>query len=235
MITGPKIITYGLVLYLDAANIKSYVSGSTVCYDLTKRNNNANLTLNDNDAFSYSENAFTFTPETNTGTTDYFIITGGDTTLYNELTIETVVNYSNYWGSAYYNRPVSGRVTEGNSSWGFGLGEGSLRVELNTNNGWLSGTFFSSNVGPNKPIYITQTTSISENTFKTYINGVLVATINLNGATPNSGAGALIGKGFYAGSRNFYGKIYFFKMYNRKLSSEEILQNYNATKSRFGL
>jgi len=37
----PHIVTDGLVLYLDAANSKSYVSGSTTWYDLTNNNNNA--------------------------------------------------------------------------------------------------------------------------------------------------------------------------------------------------
>ena len=35
---SPKIVTNGLVLCLDAGNIKSFVSGSTVWNDLTKNN-----------------------------------------------------------------------------------------------------------------------------------------------------------------------------------------------------
>jgi len=33
---SPKIVTDGLVLYLDAANIKSYVSGSTIWRDISR-------------------------------------------------------------------------------------------------------------------------------------------------------------------------------------------------------
>ena len=38
------IVTDGLVLYLDAANTKSYISGSTDWYDLTTYNNDGTLT-----------------------------------------------------------------------------------------------------------------------------------------------------------------------------------------------
>jgi hypothetical protein len=40
---SPKIITDGLVLYLDAANPKSYVSGSTTWGDLSRGGNNGTL------------------------------------------------------------------------------------------------------------------------------------------------------------------------------------------------
>ena len=40
---SPKIVTDGLVLALDAANRKSYNSGSTTWYDLSGNNNNGTL------------------------------------------------------------------------------------------------------------------------------------------------------------------------------------------------
>ena len=40
---SPKIITDGLVLYLDAANPYSYVSGSTVWNDISRGGNNGTL------------------------------------------------------------------------------------------------------------------------------------------------------------------------------------------------
>lgn len=41
---GPKFITNGLVLYLDAANPKSYISGSGTWYDLSPSKNDSVLT-----------------------------------------------------------------------------------------------------------------------------------------------------------------------------------------------
>ena len=40
---SPKIVTDGLVLYLDAANTKSYVSGSTTWNDISRTNINGTL------------------------------------------------------------------------------------------------------------------------------------------------------------------------------------------------
>ena len=41
---SPKVVTDGLVLYLDAANPKSYVSGSTAWNDVSRGGNNGTLT-----------------------------------------------------------------------------------------------------------------------------------------------------------------------------------------------
>ena len=41
---SPKVVTDGLVLYLDAANPNSYVSGSTTWGDLSRGGNNSTLT-----------------------------------------------------------------------------------------------------------------------------------------------------------------------------------------------
>ena len=43
MFYGPKIITNGLVLYLDAANRNSYPGSGTTCTDLSGNNNNFTL------------------------------------------------------------------------------------------------------------------------------------------------------------------------------------------------
>ena len=68
-----------------------------------------------------------------------------------------------------------------------------------------------------------------------YINGELLqATTNITGTLVQGSAT------YYIGSNNganefFEGNYASCKMYNRGLISQEILQNYNATKSRFGL
>ena len=41
---GPRIVTNGLVLALDAADRNSYVSGSTTWFDLSGNSNNGTLT-----------------------------------------------------------------------------------------------------------------------------------------------------------------------------------------------
>ena len=75
-------------------------------------------------------------------------------------------------------------------------------------------------------------------TLKTYRNGVLVDTDTQNTdiTYQDSIAGNRIGEWGYGGfQRNFNGQIYSVQVYNRELSANEVLYNYNALKGRFGL
>ena len=72
---------------------------------------------------------------------------------------------------------------------------------------------------------------------KIYQNGVLVNTVNTtlgigNPPSYNLVIGAL---GHAPATYNLNGNIYLARIYNRALSSEEILQNFNTTKKRFNL
>jgi hypothetical protein len=67
-----------------------------------------------------------------------------------------------------------------------------------------------------------------------YSNGVSVGSTAFTG-TPNSGgAGIRIGRRWDL-ENYFTGNIAISRVYNRALTSTEILQNYNAQKGRFGL
>lgn len=68
---------------------------------------------------------------------------------------------------------------------------------------------------------------------KLYANGVLVATQAHTGTIGNGGIGRISG---YDNNQEIWdGNIDVVSMYNRALTQSEILQNYNSTKSRFGL
>lgn len=69
---------------------------------------------------------------------------------------------------------------------------------------------------------------------KIYVNNQLVEGTTLN-ETLNGWGVSRVGRWLDADQRSFVGDIYLFKSYNRALSAQEILQNYNAQKSRFGL
>jgi len=73
-------------------------------------------------------------------------------------------------------------------------------------------------------------------TGKIYINGVKEAegTKDYNATYTNATSGNRIGEWGYGGyQRNFNGQIYSVQVYNRELSSNEVLHNYNALKGRF--
>lgn len=75
--------------------------------------------------------------------------------------------------------------------------------------------------------------------FKSYLNGYLVNSHNVSKPTFNNA----VSSPFYIGASRsnttpqefFQGNISSVRIYNRALTDTEILQNYNATKSRFGL
>ena len=75
----------------------------------------------------------------------------------------------------------------------------------------------------------------------TYLNGI---TSGLSRSTVNTPTGfigsigeVIIGKGFHLGGseRVYTGRVAQVKIYNRALTASEVLQNYSATKGRFGL
>jgi hypothetical protein len=63
-----------------------------------------------------------------------------------------------------------------------------------------------------------------------YKNGVQLTTTNGGSAGLANQTGLQIGGNYFLD-----GNVYNFIMYNRALSASEVLQNFNAQKSRFGL
>ena len=75
-------------------------------------------------------------------------------------------------------------------------------------------------------------------TRRLYVNGILASSDSQTGTIGTNTNGASIGVfGGFNGVRGYYynGNISTVKVYNRALSQAEILQNYNAQKTRFGI
>jgi len=71
-----------------------------------------------------------------------------------------------------------------------------------------------------------------------YVNGVLRTYTPCTGTSPTNANGISIGVfGGYNGSRAYYfnGKIAISRFYNKGLTQDEVLQNFNAQRSRFGV
>ena len=69
-----------------------------------------------------------------------------------------------------------------------------------------------------------------------YVNGVQVASVAASGTLSTGGTNQYIGKYGNAGNNYpFNGRIAESRVYNIALSAAQVLQNYNATKGRFGL
>lgn len=66
-----------------------------------------------------------------------------------------------------------------------------------------------------------------------YLNGAL--NVSTAYALPPANGNPFFSIGFYQGGRNFAGNVSICTAYNKALTASEVLQNYNATKGRYGL
>jgi hypothetical protein len=234
---SPKIVTDGLIFYVDAANTKSYVSGSTIWNDLSKTFTTTNLfntplyTSTNNGGIVFDGvNEYGETPRLTVLRPDYVTMCAW-VKYTGTQALSFVGGYGNT-GTAGYSLSVnfSGNYFQ------FIAGNG------NTIGGGVPLLIFGSGIG--NICYACG--SFDGTTIRGYQNGVLINSINQDvpgplvypttGSSPVTGGlhiGIIVSS--LAAVRYWTGDIYQIKIYNRALSATEILQNYNTTKSRFGL
>jgi len=229
---NPPIITNGLVLYLDAANRQSYVSGSTTWQDLSGQGNNGTLvggptfdTTNGGsivfDAINdhVSIPSLTFTPYC----LDFWVynnnlVPNNDSAIGGPSIYQTLIHYGypaginlGGWTGAATNEALHIWSTTGGNK----LTYTRTAVPVGVHN-WVfnwNGAHYDIWVdGQKQTVYASTNGHALLQTFTSAI------TIAYNG-----------------GSYYFHGKIFSFKMYTTQLSDNQILKNYNATKTRFGL
>jgi hypothetical protein len=238
---SPKIVTDGLVLYLDTANTRSYVSGSTVWNDLSRNGYNGSLingpTFNSGNGGSivfdgvnnYVEFGDVLDLGTNSMTVNQWVMLNTVSTQF--FLSKALANLQNYRFSTgvNFNSPTNRLVAfmQGNSGAGTDINPyGSTILSANT---WFMATFVFDRLS----------------TIKIYYNGVLEtltgnATISQwNGLNFQSINPFRVGTYTASNNTGLYfptnGKIAITQVYHRVLTPTEILQNYNTTKTRFGL
>lgn len=216
---SPKIVTDGLVLYLDAANPKSYPGSGTTWNDLSSNENDGSL---NNDVNFSSQNPESLSFLGNTPRVSSPL----QYSLFSEFTLVTF----------FYNQGNSGSfgVVVG-TSIGNHLSNGIRTIGSNiTFSGYQESTLSIAN-------FLNQwgcvAVTLDQNNFaRCYYNGTLTNSGNYNRSIRSSPTNIGRGSSSYQGTfRSFEGLISTVSVYNRALTPEEIQQNYNATKSRFGL
>jgi hypothetical protein len=230
---GGRIVTDGLILSLDASDRNSYVSGSTTWTDLSGNGNNGTLT--NGPTFS-STNGGTIVFD---GTNDYVLVTN-----------PTIIKNQNFSISAWIN-PVSQNSAlvsmidfDHNATQGWVLQSEDATTNRNFYFAWYDGSQFQpvSGYGAGKGIQIT--TSVWQNIVYSkngtsllgYINGNQTYSFTASNSNVSYGSNKDLRIGDWnSGGRPFKGNIPNVQIYNRALTAAEVLQNYNAFKSRFGL
>jgi hypothetical protein len=223
---GVNIVVDGLVLYLDAANPKSYVSGSTTWVDVSRSGTNGTLvsgsTFNNGNGgnISITNSATGSITGTTTFTTSFSVeISFMPLTLTNYAPVFSIGlnNGSGGWGDFVLHTTSTGEIYCGTD----------VTNRFNpTNNGCGAGAFV-----VNRIYNVVFTFNAGVGII--YKNSVLLATKAMNTPlNPSITAPYVLSNinGIIGGMR-----VYTFKVYNRALTQAEIIQNYNATRTRFNL
>lgn len=260
---SPKIVTDGLVMYLDAANTKSYVSGSTSWNDISRGGNNGTLingvgfsnqgvprfildgtddridVPKDLNGFEHNIQydinwtiecwMYMYTPDAspqsykgiygNYNGCNYSVYPGNAQgfIIYNANNPATVYTNFGFGPKSPSGCPDSVSWNNSESSWVYDLA-------INKWCHWV----ITSDDGTYYKIYVNGVQRGSTKTFD-FKNSAYRTANNLTSNRNYSWGGSFVS--------NEANEIDFscMRMYNRPLSATEILQNYNATKSRFGL
>ncbi len=218
---GPNIVTNGLVLYLDAANPRSYVSGSTAWNDLSTFGNNGTL-VNGPTFNSANGGSIVFD-----GVNDYVNIPDSAA-----LRLNGNFTISLWHRGITKTNTFPGPLFKGNSGAG-GLGYILFYTSVSNGEMWFK------RENQQFPLSSAVNTFWSHITFTydgTNIRGYLNGSYNyLSGtvtfSTNTDTTSLQLGRADQFGNAT----IANLSMYNKSLTQEEILQNYNATKGRFGL
>ena len=213
------IITDNLVLNLDAGTYLSY-SPSTSWYDASG-NTSYILTARNSPTYVDAGLASYFT--LNGSNQDFYLASYGPT--FTEMTFNLWV-----WRNGAQNGYAGLIVNRGNAS-------GFLYQTAGTNIGyfWLNSGFdYSSGVDTTNQTWTMATLVVTPTEAKWYLNGVLRNTRIASHAS-NTFSNLYIGSDAGQAGRYYNGRIAMVQMYNRALTSTEILQNFNATRGRYGV
>ena len=219
---SPKIVTDGLVFYVDAANARSYPGTGTTCTDLK---NGFQGTLQNSPTFTSSNSgAFTFD-----GTDERILFT--DDIAVTEATFLVWIKRSG--GQAGYAGIVMTRG-DGGSTTGLNFYSGTENLGYHWNDASFSWGFNSNLLVPDgKWCMVALSVSSSAAVFYLYQDtGLSTATKTASHTSSNLNA-LEIGGDPYQGGRQFIGDLAITQIYNRALSADEIRQNYIATKGRY--
>ena len=219
--SGPSIVTDGLKLYLDAGNTSSYPGTGTVWTDISGNGNNGTLTNG---------------PTYNSANNGSIVFDGVNDYIQMAVNTNQLVS-TNVTISVWFNTDINTQqMMIGNAD----TSNTRFYVSINNRSGvlvchWGFGSqqnTSSSNAIISVSNWYNYIVTYDGSTVKGYLNGVLKDTTNI-GLQVYGNNNLRIAN--WTDMFYFKGKIPTLQIYNRPLSSTEVLQNYNALKSRYGL
>lgn len=224
---APKIVTDGLVLCLDAANTRSYPKSGTTWSDLAGSNHG---TMQNMTVANYSDEkrgALSFD-----GTDEYVV--GGDTSSVNNH--YTICAWFKATGAPSTNDSGGGHIFNQSSAGEHGIAMNhSWANQRSVISSKLNNFLGSSNNSVSNNEIHFQVGLWNGTQQELWVDGILIASRSYTLAptlgTPKTYQIARWGYPGYG--RYLQGNVYNVMLYNKGLTADEVLQNYNATKGRF--
>jgi hypothetical protein len=236
------VVQDGLVLNIDAGSSSSYPGSGTTFIDLQ---GNHNFTLTNGPVYSSIDNYGSIVFD---GINDYALVSGGipltsPVSLTDNFTIEQVFKPTSYQASTYFgltnmlmNKGTASTynyATQVSSDTTFSFikrGVEDLRFHTFT----LPSMLNKVNI---VTLVIENGNNTSIDTVTCYYNGVFVNTLNINGTaiTANNNEPFYLGGLSSTANTMFIGSYYAGRIYNRALTAQEIQQNFNALRGRYGI
>ena len=233
---GPNIVTKDLVMAVDCKSTRSYPGSGTTLFDLTGNSNN--VTLQNGASISNGKASFDGTND-NAQVADTTMLEYTPTDSFTVMAVFSLVTIQEFTDNQF----ATGTTLFGRGSTGGSVGLG-LRRETNGQLRIYAGSRAVSqitdayDIDANR-IYCT-TFSYTPTIQKLYVNGEFQSS-----SDTSAGAGGSFQDTFWAvfypravpGGNGKYGEgdFYLGRMYSRELTAEEVKQNYNGLKTRFGL
>lgn len=240
--SGPRKVNGGLVMHLESSSPKSYSGSGTLWTDLSGAGNN--VTLLNGVAYDSSASALLFD-----GTDDYANPAISHSYL-SSSALEVVFRSSShgsgnkmifgYRHNAGYFAPTLGSIYLSNST---------LTATLITTSQTYRSATFPSSISTNTTYHVVLNKDTVNGTIQLFVNGVAgaVQTFDVTTYAQWPSVGNFIGANILdiAKSTNtnagqgwsadyFNGRIYSLSVYNRILTADEILNNFDTSKGRFG-
>ena len=227
-----SIVTDGLSLNIDAGFTPSYPRTGTTWYDLAYSGNNSNL-INGTTFVQSGGGSIVFD-----GTDDYANFTFPNNLITPTFTVCSVITPIAVAGN--------GTVVFTNESARLNLGiayggnNGGYFFVAGNNGQSINGVFgsYGFSYGTNTKYFATWIVDIPGKNFQFWVNGSLVGSSNADLGTNFSNTstnGFVLASRYGGGSSRVNIGISNFQFYNRVLTSNEIVNNYNVYKSRFGI
>ncbi len=217
--SGPNIITDGLVLALDAGNLKSYPGSGTSWVDLSDSGNNATLT----NAPTYSNGNLTFN-----GSTQYAQANSvTDEIISGDFTLMAMIK-----GNTQDHKSILSFNTSGGGNRKLWMVR-SAGMGVYDSSTWYIGSI---NVDDDQWHHVMATYDYSTKGLKTYTDGVLDLNVTTNTQiNVQASDTANIAMEYDGGSPTdfFNGSIPMVYVYNRILSQEEVTQTFESIQTRF--